>query len=143
MLLLVVQSQHGYVAHVIRHVFVQQGEHLFVDVPSVLKHPFDRRAGKQPALPSRLSISDGVVVRIEQITELRVKRTVARSIGFQHEGLKEPRRVRQMPLGRADVFHRLHDIVFDLQRLAQPLCLLTDLQKILSQLTDRWDWRCD
>ena len=46
---------------------------------------------------------------------------VAGGEGRKDEGLKEPSHVRQMPLWRTRVFHRLNAIVFNLQRRAQGL----------------------
>src|SRR5690606_37378885 len=39
----------------------------------------------------------------------------------QDECLEEPRRMREVPLGRADVLHRLYDVVLRRERLAEPL----------------------
>jgi hypothetical protein len=62
--------------------------------------------------------SDGLVVRVEEIFEIRMKRAIAGQQRLQQELLEEPAGVRQVPLGRARVRHALHDEVLGLQRLA-------------------------
>src|SRR5690348_18167246 len=47
--------------------------------------------------------------------------------GFQYKGFEEPARMRQMPLGRTRVGHRLDDVILGDQRFT----------KILSESADR------
>ena len=85
----------------------QQLEHLLVDVGAVGEHVVERRARQQPALRPRVLGPDLLVVRIEQDAELGMERPVVGPAGRDDEGFEEPAGVREVPLGRARVVHRL------------------------------------
>ena len=63
--------------------------------------------------------ADRFVVGIEEILVGRIERTIGRQVGPQHEGFEEPRGMREMPLGRAGIRHRLHGLVFRRERLGE------------------------
>jgi len=62
--------------------------------------------------------ADGLVVGVEEIFEIRMKRAIAGEPWLEQELLEEPAGVREMPLRRARVRHALHDVVFRLEPLA-------------------------
>src|SRR5262249_26963106 len=55
--------------------------------------------------------ADRLVIRVEEVGVPLVHRTVARDEAGEHEGLEEPGRVGEVPLGRAGVGHRLDELV--------------------------------
>ena len=62
-------------------------------------------------------------------TQVFVEAPVAGREGFEHEALEEPGHVREMPLGRADVGHRLHDRVLGRERLDERKAQRADARK--------------
>ena len=80
-----------------------------------------RRATAAKAARARVAdaVADGVVVGIEEHPEPRVERPVAGDVALENEGLEKPRRVREMPLHRARVGHRLQRAVLGGQRSRQ------------------------
>ena len=97
----------------------QQARDAAVDVGAVGAHFGHRRARQQPALGARMAVADAVVVGVEQDPERRMERLELRFQPFEDEGLEEPGGVRQVPLDRAGVGHRLGAAVFVRQRLGQ------------------------
>src|SRR6516225_10286739 len=61
------------------------------------------------------------VIGIEEKCIGGMGRSIARTGWGQNEGFKKPTGVRQMPFRRAHIRHRLDDIIFRHQRLAEPL----------------------
>ena len=74
-----------------------------------------------------MHVAGGVVVGVKEVGVLRHLRLVTGQENFQDEGLKKPAGMREMPFGRADVGHRLHDEIFRLQRFAKTMRKLPDL----------------
>src|SRR5690606_20536026 len=60
-----------------------------------------------------------LVIGVEAIIEAGGEWLVPSRIPAQDEGLVEPGRMRQMPLGRAGVVHRLDDLVLICQRFGE------------------------
>ena len=89
-----------------------------IDVPEAICF-CDRRPRDQPAEIAPVHVARGIVVGVEKIGVLRNLRCDTRHPDLQNEGLEEPAGVREMPFRRADVRHRLHDVIFRLERLAQ------------------------
>ena len=83
------------------------GEHLFACGP-----------GQQAAPGTRMTRACGFVIRIEQIGEPLVKDAIAVATR-EDEGLVEPGRMGEVPLGGAGVVHRLDRLVLGRQRLRQ------------------------
>ena len=93
-----------------------------------LDHGVGRRGADRPGSPStpgrvimprcgpRMPRADRLVVGVEEIFVGRIEHAVVRARAAQHEGLEEPRRVRQVPLGRTGVGHRLDRLVLGRQR---------------------------
>src|SRR5215831_3559507 len=73
-----------------------------------------------------------------------MQRLVIRNGWKEQEGLEKPADMGEMPLGGADIWHRLNDIIFGYQRLTQLLReaanFLILLYKIISgsRLSDDW-----
>ena len=88
-------------------------------VPAVSLHVFQRRARQQTALGSLMAGSDRFVIGIEQEIIIGVKFPVRRIKRLEDKRLERPRRVRQMPFGRADIGHGLDTLVFRRQRRRQ------------------------
>ena len=92
--------------------------HVLVDVLAILPHFLDRRTREQPALRTLVHAPHGLVIGIEQVFEIRMKRAIAGQQLLEQELFEEPAGVREMPLGRARVRHALHDEILRLQRRA-------------------------
>src|SRR4051812_5996363 len=92
------------------------------------------RPRDQPPQITPMHVARSVVVGIKQIGVFRNFRPIPRHPDFRDEGLKEPARVGQMPLRRANIGHRLHDEIFRLQGLAHPRAEIADLPVAFQQL---------
>ena len=96
----------------------QLGQRL-VHVRAVGQHLLARRPREHAALRARLPRALALVVGIEAIVEGRVEDLVARQVLGKDEGLEEPGDVRQVPLGRARIVHRLDRHVLGRERLGE------------------------
>ena len=122
MLLFVVQPQfdprpHGFVAT------PKQRHHRRVHVLAVGVHLLDGRPRQRPAPGAWERLADAVVVGVEEFLEALDERPVPLYVRLEQEGLEEPGGVREVPLGRARVVHRLDAIVVHGERTAQHLRL--------------------
>ncbi len=118
MLLLVGEPQHHQGGKVrIRSGIGQQGVHGGVDMVAVGHHLRGAGTGDHSPRSARLSIAQGLVIGVEQVLERRIERFAPPR--QEQEGLEEPGRVSQMPLGRARVRHRLGAHVLGRQRCGQ------------------------
>ena len=90
----------------------------------------------RPRCGARMLVADGVVVGVEQ-HRTRVEGRVAGSVRREHERLEEPRRVREVPLGRARVGHRLHDAVLGRQRRRERERLRADVARSVARAARR------
>ena len=75
----------------------------------------DRRAGQQTAGRARMALTDGVVVRVEEIAPARIGALPAGQVGLQQEGFEEPGGVPQVPLRRTGIGHPLQAEILGLQ----------------------------
>ncbi len=66
-----------------------------------------------------MHFAGGVVIRIEDEVVVVVEVTILLEMWLQHEPLEEPGDVREMPFGRTDIGHALHDEVLGLQVTAK------------------------
>ena len=118
-LLLVVQAEHGQRGEVGPRVGVaaiDQLLHRGIDVGAVARDLLDGRAREQAPLRSRMTRTDGLVVRVEEVPEVGIEDVVPGERGLEEERLEEPGRVTAVPLGRAHVGHRLNDLVLGPER---------------------------
>ena len=70
-------------------------------------HFVERRPAQHaPARPG-VARALGLVITVEQEGVALVERRVAEHVVAEHEGLEEPRRVREVPLGRRGIGERL------------------------------------
>jgi hypothetical protein len=95
---------------------VEQRRHRLVDVGAIRIHLGDGRAREMAALGPRERMSDALVIRVEQMVVASVERLITAQMRHEHERLEEPRRVCEVPFRRADVGHRLHDVVLRPER---------------------------
>ena len=115
-LLLVIQSERGQLHDdVIVGALLEQRLHGCIHVPTVIENVCERRARQQAAMRTRVHAADRVVVGVEKVVILLVKVHMVFHLRLQDEVLEEPGDVRKVPLGGADIGHRLHHRVFRLQ----------------------------
>jgi hypothetical protein len=110
MLLLVVSPYLDDTEELIVDARFHRSRHPRVDVVTVSPHFIHRRARQQTTARSRILLTDGVVVRVEQVRIRVVEGWLAEPA--QNERLEEPGGVRQVPFRRADVGHGLNDVIF-------------------------------
>src|SRR5262247_3362463 len=91
-----------------------------LDVAAVVEDAIERRSREHAALGARVLVADALVVGIEEDAEGRVEGRVA-GYALEHERLEEPRGVREVPLHRAGVGHRLEGAVLRRERGAERL----------------------
>jgi hypothetical protein len=97
----------------------EQRRHALVDLRTIGLDLGQAGTRDEAALRPRMLLAHLVVVAVEQHPVVGVERLEAALVALEHEGFEKPRHVRQMPLGRADVGHRLHLRVGLGQRLGQ------------------------
>ena len=130
-LLFVVQAECDELSQrVVVCVLVHDRQHPFVYCFAVGHHLRQGRAADQAPLRARMSVSDAVVVTVKENAKAGVKRFEVFFVLFKDEGFKKPAQVRQMPLGRAGVWHRLQLTVFSTQWPGQCLGLFAYLLKV-------------
>ena len=118
MLLLVIETDLDDLQHPLeirRTSTSNQLEHRRIDVGAILRDLVGARPGNEAALRPRMTRSRGNVIRIEQIGEALVEDPVIMCVRLQQELLEKPGRMRAVPLDRARVRHRLHDLVLGRQ----------------------------
>ena len=94
----------------------EQRLHALVDVGAVALHVGQRRPRDEAALRARVLRADALVVAVEEDAKGRIERHEAGLEALEQEGLEEPRDVREVPLGRARVGHRLDLAVLGRER---------------------------
>lgn len=94
-------------------------QHGRVDMTPVRMHVGQRGTRQKAALFPRLARAERFVVGVEQERIGIVERGITGDVPHQHDCLEEPRRMREMPLRRAGVGHRLHGLIFGSQRRRQ------------------------
>src|SRR6185436_19966805 len=95
---------------------IDQLFHRGVDVRPVARDLVDGRARQQTSFGSGMTRTDGLVVRVEQVSEVGIEGVVPGERGLEEKRLEEPGRVTAVPLGRAHVGHRLNDLVLRPER---------------------------
>ncbi|CAM8770751.1 hypothetical protein NCM_01976 [Burkholderia pseudomallei] len=94
----------------------QQLEQRVVDVTPIAPHVILRRPRQHSALRPRMPRAERFVIRIEEIRIARIEQPVAARMPREDHGLEEPCRMREMPLRRTRVRHRLQRLVLRGQR---------------------------
>ncbi len=117
-LLLVMQAdfenrKHGF-GFVCRHLLDQPLDRR-IDIDAIAGDVLGVRPRDQPALRTRVARTGGDVIGVEQERKALVEDLVRRIVRQQQELLEKPGDMRAMPLGRAGVGHRLHDLVLGRQ----------------------------
>ena len=97
----------------------KQRDDRIIDVAPVGDDRFQRRSGQQPPSRPRMHLPGRVVIRVEDEMKVFVEDRVTVVEGLQDKSLEEPADVCEVPLGRTDVGHRLHDRVLGSQRIAE------------------------
>jgi hypothetical protein len=124
MLLLVMQSDlddRGHRFEIVRG--LDQRGHGRVDVGAVRGRFNDTRPRYKAALRPLLPRARRHVIRVEQIGEALVEHAIARYERTQQKMLEEPGHVGAVPLDRARVRHRLHDLILGAERRGAALRL--------------------
>ena len=116
MLLLVIDAELDQLRRLRAERGVAQPLERRIDEVAVVAHLLRRGPGQQPALGARLPRADALVIGVEAIFEALVEHAVAGEKALQQERLEEPGGMREMPLGRARIVHRLDDLVLVAQR---------------------------
>src|SRR6185503_19107720 len=116
MLLLVMKSERD---RVVLIEVLEKLEHVLVDITAILEYLLDGRSSHETALRTTVSLASLNVVRVEEVRVPRIERHIMRIPLPQNERLEKPARVSQVPLRRTYVGHGAHDVILDLQRLAQ------------------------
>ena len=137
MLLFVVRPEFDDVSEGVAVGAVERGEHRLVDLGPVARHLGQRRPRHEAPLGTRVARPDGVVIAVEQEPVLGpVPVPSAPSVRAEHEFGEEPGGVGAMPLRRARVGHRLHQLVLDRQRRGQAFRARSHLDVALLELAD-------
>ena len=74
---------------------------------------------KIAAMIAQSPVADRVVITVKKKTEIFVKNFVVSREFFENHFLEKPRRMRDVPARRRNVFNRLRDIILDFQRSAE------------------------
>ena len=90
-----------------------QLEHFLVDMIAIIGNLSNGRASNEATLRSWVARADCLVVAVVEKAVLGpIPHAAACAVGAQYKLGEEPRGVRPVPLRRAGVGHRLHDLVF-------------------------------
>src|SRR6266849_2154975 len=100
---------------------------MFINVAAILVGLFNRRPRDQATLGPTMPFAKRVVVGIKEIGILRMKRLVTRKSRREQKGLPKPGYMSQVPLGGADIRHRLNDVIFGGKRLTELLSKAANL----------------
>src|SRR6266705_87991 len=107
--------------------------HVRIDFRAVTLRFFDGRTRNQPAQIPPMHSAGCVVVGIKKVSVFRNDVVIARHPFFQNESFEKPGGMREMPLGRTDLGHRLHDAVFGFEVSGKTRREIPDLMKTRKQ----------
>ena len=113
---------------------VEQRDHRVRHVLAIGHDLGQAGTGKHAALGPRMARADGFVIGVEEILVGGIEGAVAARMRAQHEGLEEPGGVRQVPLGRAGVGHRLDRLVLGRQWFSELLGEGADVHEPLAAM---------
>jgi len=116
---------------------LQQVKDMLIDIPTVLVGLFHGGPGDQTAIGSAVPFSQRVVVGIKQVRILWMKGLVTRNCWKEEKGLEKPADVGEMPLGWADIWHRLNNVIFGEKRLTQVLREAANFLVLLDEILMR------
>ncbi len=107
MLLFVVQSEQNDIELLIGQAsgLIEQRAYRLIDMSTILTNLFERWPREQPTVGSRKLLANIVVIGVEEKFETRMKNRVVRVDSLEHEGLKEPCRMGEMPFRGTGVGH--------------------------------------
>ena len=112
MLLFMMETKHDQINSLDRQRLRQHLKHCLIDMAAIVADLLDRGPGDHASLCARMARPGGLVVRVEQEGVHRVEFDISRMELLEKERLEEPCHVGPVPLRRAGVGHRLHDLVF-------------------------------
>ena len=112
---------------------LQQLNDTLIDIPAVGIRLLDGGPGDQPTFGPAMPFSKRIVIRVEEVRVLWMQRPVIRNCRKEQEGLEKPADVGEMPLGRADIWHGLNDIIFGDQGFAQVLRKAANVLVLLNE----------
>src|SRR4029077_13996223 len=95
------------------------------------------RARDQPAQIPPMHVARSVIIGIEKVSVLWNFCAISGDEFFQDKSFEKPCGMREMPFGRTDVRHGLHDAIFGFETNTQPVGEFSDLMKTIAQAFDR------
>ena len=110
-LLLVIDAELDQLCRLARKLAVAEPHQGVVDEGAIGAHLIAGWSRQEATLGPRVTRAHALVIGVEAIFEALVEHAVAGQEALQQEGLEEPGGVREMPLGRASIVHRLDDLV--------------------------------
>ena len=119
MLLLVLQAEHHAAQNLVLRGLLEKPAQPHVHVLAVGEDLVERRAGEAGAQLLLRHVAECVVVAVEEPAEVWMERLVVGDELGQHEGLKEPGGMREVPLDRRGLRTGLHHHVLRGERRAE------------------------
>ena len=83
-----------------------------------------------------MHVARSVIVGIEKVSVLWNFCAISREEFFQDKSFEKPRGMREVPFGRTDVRHGLHDAIFGFETSTQRIREIPDLMKAIAQALD-------
>src|SRR5262245_42935276 len=83
-----------------------------------------------------MHIARSIVIGIEKVSVLWNLCPISRDEFFQDKSFEKPRGMSEMPFGRADVRHGLHDAILGFETNTKRVCEVSDLMKAIAQPFD-------
>ena len=93
--------------------------HEPINMAPIFKRLTQSRSRDESAFGTAVHFTRGVIVRVEQVSVLRMYRCVVRQSLLENKGLEKPAGVRQMPFRGAYLRHGLNNAILWLERLAE------------------------
>src|SRR6516164_6177055 len=119
-LLFVVETKHDNWRELFNDVrLFQYYSHGPIIMAPIVKRLTESRSRDESAFGTAVHFTRGVIVRVEQVSVLRMYRCVVRQSLLENKGLEKPAGVRQMPFRGAYLRHGLNNAILGLERLAE------------------------
>ena len=119
MLLLVIDTQLNLPTKLRMTFFLVEGDNAFIDIFPPIEDFCKGWSGDEPTLRARVLVADSVVVTIEENCVFIIPRSKTFLKGLQDHHFVKPSRVRQMPLSRTRILHRLRLAILRSEALNQ------------------------